>query len=197
MFNYLSSKLYKTLYGKFNNTSKKIYKLITKNIKKSDRVLEIGCSSGHISFKLAENNYKIFGIEIRKEEAQKAKANFKLINKEEVIYNDNILNHSEKYDFVWSSGLLQCLNDNEQLEIMQKVSQISPKALFIVPDIGKTKTPDMNMYIEPGVAGCIEYPVSLIPYRLSQYFQVVKIGKLKKEDINLEYNFIYYLCSNE
>lgn len=188
-----NEEIYKQYYGNFFPlASQKIINLLLENIQKDESILEVGCGSGHISFKMALEGYNISGIEIRKEVAEETQSKFSRANLNAAIYAGDILELNNKYDVIWNSGLLQCLPYDKRQTYLNHISKLANKAIFLVPE--RVQDVETTKNVSIGVAGCKEYCTNDIAYELYQFYNKVKVGRFYKEDIKLEFDFIYYIC---
>ena len=185
------------LYKKtFLPISQKIYNILKENITKKDKILEVGCASAHISSVLKNEGYNIKGVEIRKDAVieTRKKLQKKQIDFEIII--DNVLNIQEKYDVIWSSGLLQCLNEQKRIIYIKHFAQLASKGIFIIP-IRKKYLPASNIESPVAVVGCEEFSTNNIPFLLSKYYTKVCFSIIPKETIKMDIDFIYYICTND
>lgn len=81
---------------------------LTKYLERGCRVLDLGCGSGRDSFFLAENGYRVWGIDISQVAIEKAcknskskKIDFRVASAEELDFEDNF------FDAVYSGWVLQ------------------------------------------------------------------------------------------
>jgi ubiquinone/menaquinone biosynthesis C-methylase UbiE len=109
--------LYENRYNNPKECFKDLIKILkNKKIKKNIHFGDIGCSNGELIFNIAKNfkNWKITGLDIKKNLLKKAKlinplVNFKKIN----ISKKIILN--EKYDLITMSGVLSIFDKPEKI----------------------------------------------------------------------------------
>jgi SAM-dependent methyltransferase len=185
-------KEYTYYYGLYwPKASEEIYSLLLRNISKNDEILEIGVGSGHLLFRLALNKYHVSGIEIRQNAFDKVKAIFDSASLDTKLYCGNVLDHIKNYDFIFSTGLLQCLDEKERVPFVQHVKKISKRCIYVVPEVLSGRNTGSG--IETGVSGCAEYSVAAIPMLLSEYYNNVRLGRLEKVINNTE-SFLYYIC---
>ncbi|GHU00947.1 hypothetical protein FACS1894186_2710 [Alphaproteobacteria bacterium] len=179
-----------TRQNKLPKVSRVILNLIVRNVKKTDRMLEIGCASAHISAELQSLGFSISGIEIRPDAVANTKKNLPSFN----IQQGDVLQHDDKYDAVWCSGLIQCLDDAQKRAFFGHCVNLAPKAIFIVPERLDYLPPAASDF-KVAVSGCEEFPTGNIPFMLSDYYDNIRIGKWPAADIGLEIPFIYYICT--
>ncbi len=181
----------------WDKVSEMISGILLKHIKPNMSVLEVGFSGGHFLEWLNAAGYsKLHGIEIRREqflETQKMFEN-KGLNHIQLLCGD-ILEHDKKYDAIFSTGLIQCLDFMKRDILIKHLSTLSGIVIFTVPEILEDR--NMNSETATAVAGCKEYKTGNIAYELSKYFDSVRVGRIDKSVTNLEDNFIYYVCNKK
>ena len=177
----------------WDKASEEIWKILEKNIKKEDRICEVGCAGGHFLAKLYEEDYKnLSGVEIREDEIKRTEQDFVTQGIIVKFINKNVLDVQEKYDVVFTTGLLQCFKESARATLMQHLSKMAKKTIIVVPEICE----DRNDSSEQAVAvdGCEEFITGNFEWELSKYYSVVRSGKLNKEKIGLKDNFLYFVC---
>lgn len=153
----------------WDSVSDKIGELLKANIKVDNSVLEVGFAGGHFLEWLNENGYRnLHGIEIRKEQYEQTETSFnnKGLKDIELILG-NVLEHNQHYDAIYSTGLIQCLNEDERKVFLSHIANLSPLAIYTVPLIEAER--NIGSSVEVAVAGCVEYVTSNIPYQLSDF----------------------------
>lgn len=193
----LLSRIFKKKPSFSNEISKQIFHVLKKNINKTNKILEVGSGSCHISIELSKIGFDISGIEIREKCVEDIRNKFFSENLSfNLIHGDILLfNEDKKYDILWNSGLIQCLPDDKKRVFFSHFVKIAKKCIFFVPERNDYLAPDKPEF-EVGVAGCEEFPTGMIPYILSDYYDVVHVGIIPKEKINMPFNFLYYICKN-
>lgn len=171
-----------------------IGELLKKNITPQMSILEIGFGSGHFLEWLNACGYeKLHGIEIREEQYLYTKEIFnnKGLGHIDLIYG-NVLEHKNEYDAIFSTGLLQCLSQNDRENYMRHISSLADIAIFTVPKIDMDR--NIGSKIDTGVAGCSEYSTGNILYELSKCYSIVRAGIIDKNRTCQEEVFLYYIC---
>jgi len=173
--------------------SEVIYRLLITFLRKDQDIIEIGASSGHISYFLGLAGYSITLNEIRKDCIDQIKNTY---NKHHVhaeyIHGDlfKIKNH---YDFAWNTGLIQCFPYKKQIQFLKHLFFMSEKTLLIYPDtMSKNKKRGTNIKKIPGVDDAKEYSIEKIPSAAAQIFSKTELGELPAEQIQLSYR-MYWL----
>ena len=145
---------------------------------------------------LDEEGYKnLTGIEIRTEQYETTKKEFKKNGLQISLINANVLDIENKYDALYSTGLLQSLNNTDRTNLIEHVSRLAPLAIFVVPEIIYAR--NLGSKIDIAVDGCEEYPTGNLLWELSHFYSNIKSGVMNKEEIALKDNFIYFVCCNQ
>lgn len=181
----------------WDTVSAKIGAILKKNISPDMSVLEVGFAGGHFLEWLNDNNYdNLHGIEIRKNQYMETQRAFskKGLDRVDLLCGD-VLEHDKKYDALYSTGLIQCLDNAKREAFLEHVSKLANIAIFTVPEILSDRNIGAN--VEVAVSGCEEYKTGNIPYELSNYYDNVRVGKINKSLTHLDDAFVYYICKNE
>lgn len=187
---------YEKIYGSYwNPVDVKITNLIMNHISYEDKILEAGFGSGHYLAFLSDRGYKVSGTEIRFQTFKKTKELFEGIYDSVQLFNEDIFNINETYSLIYSTGLIQCLDEDKRVKFMKHVASISNKVVYTVPQIISRRNVGSN--INPGVQGCIEFETGNIAYELSGIYKYVETGTWNKEDINLTENFLWFYCDEK
>jgi hypothetical protein len=136
--------------------------------------------SGHLLFRLALN----------KDAYDTVKAVFGSAALNTPLYCGDILDHNKQYDFIYSTGLLQCLEEKARAALLLHVKKISGRCFYVVPETLCDR--NMGSIQAAGVAGCPEYSVSGLPILLSKLYDRVRLGRL--ENVVNDSDFLYYIC---
>lgn len=175
--------------------SEEIGKQLIKYFSKTMRICEVGFSGGHFLQFLDMEGYKnLSGVEIRTEQYDITRKSFEEIGLQIDLINDNVLNIDNKYEALYSTGLLQCLNTADRAKMIEHLSLMAPLAIFVVPEIICAR--NLGSKIAIAVNGCEEYSTENLLWELSGFYQDVRSGVMAKEVIRLKDNFIYFVCKN-
>lgn len=174
--------------------SEEIGKQLKKYFNSSMNICEVGCGGGHFLRYLNGEGFKnLTGIEVRENQCNQTKKAFEQSSINIKLINADVLTVSEKYDAIYSTGLLQCLATKKRMKIIEHLSKMSPLAIFVVPEISKTRNAGADEAV--AVAGCTEYSTGNFEWELSHFYKFVRSGTMDKDKICLEDNFLYYVCS--
>ncbi len=189
---FFSKNKYDGLY-EWTPISEAFYATIKKFIKKEDKILEFGSSTGHISYRLAKDNYDITLLDIRDDAIESAKNNFKKNNVKANFICANIFDKNNRYNLAWNSGLIQCFDDNNKDKLINKLSGITNRLLLFYPDVeNPEKEKGMNEHSVPGVGNAKEYSICRIPEICYDHFTEIYHGVLEKNKIKMKYD-MYWL----
>lgn len=173
-------------------TSEAFYRILKQFIKKKDKILEFGSSTGHISYRLAKEGYTVTLLDIRRKPIEIAKNIFKEKNIRANLICADIFDWTDEYDIVWNSGLIQCYNDRNKVKLIKKLASITNKALLFYPDVeNPNKKRGTNEQSVPGVGDAKEYAIKRIPEIIYEYFDEMYYGILEMNKIGLEYDMYW------
>lgn len=202
MLNQLFSKIRFIIHKNSNpilwtQTSEEFLNILIQYLNKSEKVIELGCGSAHISFILAKLGYNITLNEIREKSLIQAKEVFEKYLIEAKYVSGNLFLISDHYDFAWNSGLIQCLKDSEKEKFVAKLAKNFKKILLFFPDtLDKNKVRGSNKKNIPGVDDAIEYDISNIPTIIQSKFTTIHFGTIRSEKIGLPYNMYWIYGEN-
>lgn len=180
----------------YDNISEYIVILLTNAFETNMSICEIGFSGGHFLVELYEKGYKnLAGIEIRQAQYSKTLEKFKCEKIEVELIQGDVLENNNKYDGIYSTGLLQCMDRERRYKFIDHLSKMAEKAVFVVPEIEEDRNQDSDQLV--AVSGCKEYKTGTLAYELSEKYDVVRMGKIDKVKVHTEENFIYYICENK
>lgn len=175
--------------------SEKIGKIIKSEYNADMSVLEIGFSGGHFLENLYEMGYrKLYGIEIREEQFRQTEKKFKTKGIDIELICGDATEIFDKYDGIFCTGLIQCLDTNQRVKFLEHVSCISNIAIYTVPEILEDRNMESNQKV--AVMGCKEYKTGNIPYELTEFYDDVRVGRIEKSKNYKNDMVIYYICSN-
>jgi len=194
MFHFLKNRIqYKQRYGRWNKIDRAISAVISGHIRKSDHVLEMGSSTAHISFRLAQNGCRIDLLDILEDPIREAEKNFKSANLDAKFYVSDIFQHNIRYDLIWNAGLLQCYPPPNQEKLIQHLSGITEKLLLFCPNTDHSKAPNTGGGLR-AVGDYKEYSVANIPVFLSKNFFLLEEGVLPAEETGYSFDFLWWFA---
>jgi SAM-dependent methyltransferase len=182
----------------WDNVSEAFYRIIRKFIKKTDKIIELGSSTGHISYRLAKEGYNVTLLDIRKEAIKTAKQNFKKKNIKAYFICGDIFDITDKYDIAWSSGLIQCFDDPDKAKLIKKIAGITNRLILFYPDVeNPNKIKGLNKKMIPGVGDAKEYDIKKIPEIIYEYFDELYYGIAGLNEVGLDYSMYWIYARKE
>ena len=188
----ISEKYFKTYGNMWYKVDNNIKTLIISHTKENDKLLEVGFGSGHYLASISEENRVMTGVEIRKEAYNDTKIKLSTFYSDIELIEGDVLLVSGKYDLVYSTGLLQCINPNDRRRLLKHLAGLSDKAIFTVPRINDKRNDCSKIPV--GVDGCVEYDTGDLAYELSVFYAYVEKGMWLRENISLKDDFIWFYC---
>lgn len=184
----------KRTYGPYSwsKVSQAFYNTIICCMKPGMSVLEFGSSTGHISFRLAREGQRITLLDIRPEPIDEARVLFAKAGVKGRFITDDFLKHDETYDFLWNSGLVQCLTIDGRERLLMHAATLSKNLLLFYPDTDSPgKICGTNRLKQSGVNDAIEYSVTGLPELFSGYYNKVCFGRLQGDKLGLSFDMLW------
>lgn len=174
-----------------NSVSKHFVPVILRYAAKFDNILEFGSASGHVSYHLAKMGYRVNLLDIREKPIKSAQLVFNAAGIKANFYVEDFLLHNIKYDFLYNSGLIQCLDDKERHLFIKHSLSISNKSLLFFPE---RLALSVGNSIK-GVEGCTEYPTGNIESICRSFFKTVETGRITKDMTGMDFDFLWVFCN--
>lgn len=105
------------------------------NIKSDDRVLDIGCGRGELSFDLAKKAKDVVGIDFNEKSINWAKNRFSASNIKYILGNATKDLPNEKFDALILSNVLEHIKN--RIEFLSKIKDLGDRILIRVPMINR------------------------------------------------------------
>lgn len=147
-------------------------------LKKTDEVLDLGCNSGQISFKVASKVKKVIGVDINEELINRAKDVLKSRSIKNILFlqldaNEKLPFNSNQFTKVICSDVLEHL-ENRTLALKEIYRVLKPKGkLFLVTDNPNTSwkrwQKKMGFFYYADLEHKYEYPKKEIVKTLEKY----------------------------
>ena len=190
------SENYWRIYGDFwNPVDKRIVELVKKHIDGNEHLLEVGFGSGHYLAALTDMGVNVDGIEIRYNAYEKTRKAFEKNYANVKLIHGDALNVNEKYDLVYSTGLVQCLPNDKRKVFFEHISKISDKVIYTVPQVLAQR--NIGSLEAVAVSGCEEFVTNNLAYELSEIYKYVEVGIWNREDIGLDDDFVWFYCDSK
>jgi ubiquinone/menaquinone biosynthesis C-methylase UbiE len=106
-------------------------KFFLENVSCADKVLEVGCFKGNLSYALSCKAKMVVGIELDKEKFMRAKKKYQSNNLTFILGDVTEYEFKKKFDIVVLSNVLEHID--KRTEFLLKMSRISNKILLRVP----------------------------------------------------------------
>jgi len=171
-----------------NKVSKQFVFIMEKYLSKEYHCLEFGSSTGHMSLFLGKKGYNIDLLDIREMPIEEAKEIFARNRLNRKFYIEDFLEHNIHYDFIFNSGLVQCLDDNKKDMLISHASSVAKRVLLFYPQRNDCIGPRDLSKIE-GVDGCAEYPTASVDSIFKKYFNKVETGIISKGKTCTDFDF--------
>lgn len=181
-------------YGPYawSRTSQAFYDTLIQVVGREDRVLEFGSSTGHISFRLAREGYRVSLLDIRAEPINEARQLFAQAGVHAQFFVEDFLQHNGSYDVLWNSGLIQCLLAEQRQQVLRHAATLSRRLLLFYPDTDSSKKVcgADNSKI-PGVGDAVEYSVADLPELFCRYYDNVYWGRLPADKLAVPFDMFW------
>lgn len=105
------------------------------NIQQNSVVLDVGCSSGELTFDLSKKAKKVVGIDLNENYIRKAQKNNKAKNIEYILGDVTKYNFAEQFDFIVLSNVLEHIEN--RIEFLKKIKSQAKNFLIRVPMINR------------------------------------------------------------
>ncbi len=182
----------------WTRTSEALYQTICHHIDKQARLLEVGSGTGHISYMLAKRGNHMTLNDIRNECLVVSRQVFTKHQLPCQVIPGSLFDIKKEFDFVWNSGLIQCVEGKTRKTMIAKLAQLAPRVLLFYPDTeSSSKINGANPSKIPGVDDATEYPIGDIPELMNKYFTKVSLGELSAKIIGLPYKMYFVYGENK
>lgn len=111
------------------------HKFFTDNINSGDKVLDIGCGNGALTYDIAKKAGKVVGIDLNEKNIELAKKRFSAPNIKYIV--GNILKElpNESFDIIVLSNVLEHIE--KRIEFLNKIKSLAPAILIRVPMLNR------------------------------------------------------------
>lgn len=118
----------------------RLFKLIEEIIVPNSSVIDIGCGTGRLSFKLSNKVSKIIGIDLSEKNIEKAKFNLLKNPNERILFYhksiSEIATQNIHFDYAVLTYVIHEVNPNERIELLSQISNIADQIIigdYLVP----------------------------------------------------------------
>ncbi|MBU1147838.1 MAG: class I SAM-dependent methyltransferase [Candidatus Omnitrophica bacterium] len=165
------------------------HKFFVDNIKEGDRVLDVGCGNGALSFDLAMKAAFVTAIDINREHIEHCLKKYKKENIKYILDDIGNMPQSSRFDAAILSSVLEHIEDRAGL--LQKLSKITEKIIVRVPMIDRDW---VTLYRkELGLPYLLD-PTHKIEYTLDIFKDELKRGCFRLEEYFIRFGEIWAVC---
>lgn len=107
------------------------HKFFIDNILQGEKVLDIGCGNGMLTYDIAEKADEVTGIDISKKNIETAKKKFNRDNLHFIIEDATCLKLENNFDVIVLSNVLEHIKKRN--EFLSRIKNLAPKILIRVP----------------------------------------------------------------
>jgi hypothetical protein len=137
-------------------------------------------------------------LDIRPEPIHEAQFSFAQAGLHARFFVEDFLEHNGCYDFLWNSGLIQCLLPEQRRQILRHAASLSRRLLLFYPDTDSSKKVCGADHSEiPGVGEAVEYSVADLPALFCQYYDHVYWGRLPANRLAVPFDMFWLQGENK
>ena len=168
------------------------HQFFIENIKKKDKVLDIGCGNGILTFDLSKKAKKVVGIDIQAEKIKEAKKKFNCDNIIYIVGDATIYSFGERFDAIILSNVLEHIKN--RVKFLTKVKKLAPKILIRVPMLNRDWLTLYKRELQ------IEWrldPTHSTEYTLESFKKELNQADLNLENYSIQYGEIWAIVKSE
>ena len=162
------------------------HSFFVENISSNDKVLDVGCGNGFLTYEVAEKAKKVVAVDVNKKNIEHAKKFFKRDNIEYIHKDATTLNFDRKFNVAILSNVLEHIEDRHSF--LLKISQLADKILIRVPMINR----DWLTYYKKE-SGCKYFldPAHKIEYTMESFTKELAEAGLKIDSASIQFGEIW------
>lgn len=171
--------------------------MLLKQVRRSDKIVEIGCNTAHISVAMKALGYDVSGVDICQATVEFARGLWGVrLTGFDIRCGDIMDLPEEMANVVWNSGLLNSLSDRDKSSYLARIAKIAPRAIFIVPRRDEYRP---NRHYDGVIAwdGCEEFPTGSIPRILRLHYEEVKEAHVEGCLLRKPHSWDYFICQRK
>ncbi len=164
----------------------KYHNFFATNTSTFDKVLDIGCGNGSVSYDVSKKAKIVVGIDIDKNNVLAAQKKYANTNLRYIIGDAMIFDFNEQFDIIILSNVLEHIDD--RIIFLEKIKKIAPKILIRVPLITRDWLSIYKKEIE------MEYrldPTHFIEYTEKNFKEEINKAGLKIESYYIKFGELY------
>ena len=156
------------------------------NVNSEDKVLDIGCGNGALTFEIAKKAKKVVGIDLDEKNIKIARKKYWAPNIEYLVGDATKDCPDQKFDVIILSNVLEHIEN--RVEFLQKIKNLAPKFLIRVPMINRDW---ITLYKkELGVEWRLD-KTHYIEYTLENFKKELKKAGLDLEKYSIQFGEIW------
>jgi len=164
----------------------KYHQFFLKNIRKTDRVLDIGCGNGFVAYDIAKKAKYILGIDINPQNIKFAQKHFTRKNLKFITGDATKYSFNTRFDTIVLSNVLEHIE--KRVSFLKKIKSIAPKILIRVPCLNRDW---LTVYKkQKGV----EYRLDrthFVEYTINSFQKEIEKGGLKIKSYSVQFGEIW------
>lgn len=118
----------------------RIFAEIKKIIKPNARIIDVGCGTGRLSFKLVDKTESILGIDLSKKNINSANKKLAKFSNDKLSFKhatiDELIDNNYHFDYAIMTYVIHEVNSEERIELLIKMSRIADTIIigdYLVP----------------------------------------------------------------
>jgi 2-polyprenyl-3-methyl-5-hydroxy-6-metoxy-1,4-benzoquinol methylase len=111
------------------------HKFFIDNINEGDRVLDIGCGNGALTYDLSKKAKEVVGIDINRQSIETAKKKYSALNIKYIVGDATEYNFNGRFDVIVLSNVLEHIKN--RVEFLKRIGVLAAKILIRVPMINR------------------------------------------------------------
>ena len=156
------------------------------NIEQNNKVLDVGCGNGNLTFDLAMKAQKVVGIDLNEKYLATAKKNNQAKNVEYILGDAIAYNFNDKFEAVVLSNVLEHIEN--RVEFLKKIKLIGQKILIRVPMLSRDW---LSVYKKEMNASYKLDKTHFVEYTKEQFIEEIEKAGLKIENMEINFGEIY------
>jgi 2-polyprenyl-3-methyl-5-hydroxy-6-metoxy-1,4-benzoquinol methylase len=108
--------------------------LLSPSVRKSAKIFDLGCGSGHLLISLAKDGYDVYGIDVSRASIEQAKQDLSAFGKSEHVQHGDVLDYHAptKFDVIVMDNVIEHLVPDETPDILAKCHEMLGEQGYLV-----------------------------------------------------------------